>query len=130
MPVPRETSDTPADVHLPWFWTLWRRNQAWRDNLARRATHKALDIPEDDMQISVRQGMGWKELAVVALLTAGGVAGGMYLADRRDAPTAVPPVQAPAPPPTAQAFEPVRGSIRFWVEDKAGTTQLGEHKVQ
>lgn len=48
---PNETMDSPADVHLPWFWTMWRRNQQWRENLAKKAAHKSLDIPDDDMQI-------------------------------------------------------------------------------
>ena len=40
----------------------------------RRATHKALDVPDED--VNIRTGIGWKELAVIAamVLGAGGVA--------------------------------------------------------
>jgi len=50
----------------PW-WALWQQNQQWQDNLARRASHKTLDIP-DEMQISsTKSGIGPLGLIGVAL---------------------------------------------------------------
>jgi len=45
------------------------RNARWRDDLNRRFTHKALDLPLDDMQIHVNRenGIGWRELAVLGV---------------------------------------------------------------
>ena len=52
--------DVPSDVDPGWMYLHWRKNAEWRDRLAKRATHKALDIPDDDMQInsSTRTGIG------------------------------------------------------------------------
>ena len=118
--IPNESLDNPSDVHLPWFWTLWRRNQTWRDDLAKRAAHKALDIPED-MGVNVTHqtatGIGWKELVALGLMGAAG-AGGAYLLTAKDAPPAASQTDS----------KPVRGSIRFWV-DEHGNTQIGEQEV-
>lgn len=44
------------------------RGQRWRQDLYRKATYKALDIPEDAGGINVKKGLGWQELMVVAVL--------------------------------------------------------------
>jgi len=37
----------------------WRRAKEWQDKLYKKAAHKALDIPEDDMEINVsNKGIG------------------------------------------------------------------------
>lgn len=49
-----EQSPSPqkANPH-DFLWPHWLRSQEWRQSLERKATHKALDIPDDDMQIKV-----------------------------------------------------------------------------
>lgn len=74
---------------------LWEASQQWRQNAYRKAVHKALDIPEDDVNINTNSGMGWKELlvgGVVMLATIGGM--GWLLKDN-------PPLVPPLPPPPA-----------------------------
>lgn len=41
-------------------------SQGWRDNFARKLAHKGADMP-DDMDIKIRNGLGWKEMAVLAV---------------------------------------------------------------
>ena len=63
--------EEPNTAHL---WGIFDRNQVWRDKLAERASHKALNIAPDDMEINTRtqSGMGWKELAVIGGALLGG----------------------------------------------------------
>ena len=85
------------------FWDVWSWNQHWRQNLERKATHKALGIPDDDMNITT--GMGWKELAIVGALIVGGIWGGTKLIEQ--SPPQMPPVQQPPllqPSPTDAAY--------------------------
>lgn len=50
---PKDASaDTPADMNPRGLWPLWFKQQEWRQKLERKATHKALDIPDDDMNIT------------------------------------------------------------------------------
>jgi hypothetical protein len=56
------------------------RNSRWRDKLARKASHKSLNIPDEDMQInSSTSGITWKELLVIGTLLTGGTLGYGYL---------------------------------------------------
>lgn len=92
--------------------TLYGRymeGEAWRQGLAKRMAHKALDIPVDDEMIvdNSRTGLGWKELAVVVggLLGAGGIA------------TAAVTMLDDAKPAVVSPAEPAEGSARvrvFW----------------
>lgn len=34
------------------LYDFWKANQQWKDKLYKKASHKALDIPEDDMNIN------------------------------------------------------------------------------
>ena len=45
----------------------WDKNQTWRDKLARRSAHKALDISDEDMEIHSKTGIGAGGLIGVAL---------------------------------------------------------------
>ncbi len=68
---------------------LWEASQRWRQDLFRRATHKALDIPEDDVNINTKSGMGWKELLVIGVILLTGMGGvGWLLKDKTPAPPA------------------------------------------
>ena len=70
----------------------FQRTQRWRDKLSRKLAHKSLDIPDDDMDIKVQKGLGWKELLVI-----GGLAlGGWHLSQKK------PEVSPPAPPVVEQ----------------------------
>ena len=66
-----ESKDTPSDVHAATIYPRWTANAIWRDKLAEKATKKALDIPDDDVNINTRSGMTWKELAVLGVIALG-----------------------------------------------------------
>ena len=49
----------------------YQATEDWKARLHRRAAHKALDIGDDDMNISPKttiNGLGWKEMLVMALV--------------------------------------------------------------
>lgn len=104
------SNETPDKNNL---YGEFQRGERWRDRLARKLAHKSLDIGDaEDMHVDNsrhQHGLAWKELAILAL----GV--GLFwsvVADRLQ------PEPVPAPPaqPAATA-EPLRGKIRFWVDD-------------
>lgn len=102
------SDDTPADVDKQTIHGWWLRQALWRDDLDRRLSHKALDIPEQEPMENVgnRSGMTWRELlAIGALLLTGG---GMYQILNQQT------VKAPAP-----AVDPVDSEyeIRFYDQD-------------
>ena len=49
------------------------QGQKWRQELHKKAAHMALDIPEEMSGVSVRRGMGWKELAVIGMAAVTGI---------------------------------------------------------
>lgn len=72
----------------------YTRTERWRDALSKRLAHKALDIPDDEMQINVdksKKGLGAKELIAMGVLVAGGAYGGSLLTR--------PPASVPLPEP-------------------------------
>lgn len=71
---------------------------AWRDKLSRRAAHKALNIPLDDVIQAnrINSGVTWKEIAAGGAVLAGLLGAGKYLFD---------PPQAPSPAPAAAASD-------------------------
>jgi len=105
--------DVPVDTDKRTLYGEWLRNSRWRDKVHKQATLKALDMPEDEMSVSVQQGMTWKELAVIAALVVG--IGGVALS------LATKP--APAPPPPVPAIQPAEDladrdyEIRFFDAD-------------
>jgi len=80
------TNSAPVDKdHL---YGEFQRGQQWRDKLSRKLAHKAVDIPDDEMNLNVRNGWGWKEL-----LAAGGIAvATAYFATRQPEPPSSPAV--------------------------------------
>lgn len=86
----------PAPVNEDQLYGEFLKNMRWRDRLARRATHKALNMTDEDMNISVRNGMTWRELLVIAglatSLLAGGLAGLNQML-KKDPPPPQAPVQ-------------------------------------
>lgn len=74
------TPPTPTDPGLndsnnKSIWQRWARRQDWTDELQRKAVHKALDIPDDDMQIvnASKTQTGASGGAVTAAALAGGI---------------------------------------------------------
>lgn len=65
-------NEVPTGSFLDQFRELWKVNQVWRDRLAKSASHAALDIPEDDMniqggdKITINEGLGAKGLIALA----------------------------------------------------------------
>lgn len=73
---------------------LWWKNQTWRDNLAKKAAHQAIGIPEDDMNINnTKSGIGALGaigIALAAGLPAAGLAGMMFM--NQGSAKVVPPI--------------------------------------
>lgn len=83
----------------------FQRGQRWRDRLASKLAHKAVDIPEDeDVNLNVQNGIGWKGLAVIA----GALLGGGWLLKDTVAPPQ-PPAPAVVPAPADSEYE-----VRFY----------------
>ncbi|MBX3450597.1 MAG: hypothetical protein KF777_13600 [Planctomycetaceae bacterium] len=95
----------PVSGGVEGWWHAWGRNQRWRDNLHRKVTHKALDIVDDDMAVTVtKSGIG--TLGVIGIALAAGVPGAgvglMALQMLSNLPQAAPqPPPAPVSPPPA-----------------------------
>ena len=105
----RVASDTPVDVDKRSLYGEWLRNSRWRDALARRATHKALNMPEDDMQIHASHGLDWKGLAViVAGLVLAGLGGGYVVSSQSQQTT------QQAAPTEAAEIDPQAFEVRFY----------------
>lgn len=80
----------------------WQRSVAWQDDLARKTSYRALDIPMSEginasRVIDARNfsGLGWRELLVIGAMTAGGA----WWMSGNPFQTENPSVQ---PPPAAQ----------------------------
>ena len=109
--IPNESIDTPADVHLPWIWARWGKHQSWTDALHRKAAHKALDIPEEEMIQANRIGVGGGTVAAIAVCAGLLPIAGMLLGTYLNRP-------APAQPPTATVPKDSEYDVRFY--DKNG----------
>lgn len=106
------SGDLPDKQYLYGRYRDW---EGWRNSLAKKLSHKALDImPDDEMEVNQyhRSGIGWKELAVVAAAGVGGLAAWQHFGSRDD-PQAPPAAVAPAGPWDSE-YE-----VRFY--DKDGT---------
>ncbi len=80
----------------------YQRRQQWQEDLAKKGAHKALDIPlDDEMNITVRKGIGWKELAVIAAM----VGGGLWLGLKDRPSVTVPPIPIEIPSDSDTLFE-------------------------
>jgi hypothetical protein len=89
----------PANGGVDPWWKRWGKRQSWQDDLYRKAAHKTLDIPEDDMQINANK-FGVGTLGIIGAALAGGLPalGIAWLLSRRPEPkipTAPPPVERP-----------------------------------
>ena len=102
-------SNSKPEIDKEFLYGNYYQTQRWRDNLSRKSAHQALDIPEDDMNINVRNGIGWKDILAAAAL--GGILYAL-LADRLSPPPQPPPVVSPAVAPA----EDVDTTRRIWLE--------------
>ena len=99
------TSELPDKKYL---YGRYQKHEDSRNRLGIKTAHKALDIPEDDMNIDVRNGFGWKELLVGGGLAAAVVAVMSYL-QKPDTPQKLPPPPPAAASPTDAAYD-----VRFY----------------
>lgn len=83
------------------------RRSRWMDKFFRRAAHKAVDLPDEEMQINQQyQGITGKTLLGVAGLILAGVLGWRGI-DKLSTPVMDAPI-----PAISQEYE-----VRFWAED-------------
>ena len=103
-----------------------------QQKLYMKAAHKALDIPDDDMQINANR-FGLSPAGVVAVALASGLLGvgglGLGALLNRPAPAPPPAIVAPQPPATQKA-EPQEWRIRWWVEDGKVKSDLSPIKPE
>lgn len=86
-----EPAPTPP-LNNDFLYGVFESNQRWRDRLARRASHKALNMTDEEMQISVRNGITWRELLALATIASALIGGGL-VGLKQLLPTTPPPVQ-------------------------------------
>ena len=86
------SNDTLPDKE--YLYGEFQRRQRWRDRLAQKLAYKAVDIPEDeDVNVNVQNGIGWKGMAVIAGALLGG---GWLVAAALQSPTSPPAPMSPA----------------------------------
>jgi len=101
------------------FWKRWGKRSDWQDKLYKKAAHKSLDIPEDDMQINAnRSGIGGKAAMGIALasgLPVAVVAGMLIWNQIKEQPKPIdqPPVVAV---PEVNV-EPLNLKVKWWVDE-------------
>jgi len=86
-----------------------RAHDARRQKRADRLFHWSLDMPpaEDEVDVHVnKSAVTWRELAVIAAAILGGL---LIWSSRNNT--------QPPPPAASQPAEPIRGTLRFWVDD-------------
>lgn len=79
----------------------------WMDKLYKKGCHKALDIPDEDMNFNNQQGISGKHLLGVGAMVLAGLLGWRGI-DKLSTPAAMPPMKA-APAP--QEYD-----VTFWVD--------------
>src|SRR3990167_815679 len=68
------SSSSPSpEIDEEALYGVFLNSQRWREKLSRRATHKALDLADEDMNISVQKGMTWRELLILGLMCPAGL---------------------------------------------------------
>lgn len=94
----------------------YREGEVWRQTLGRKATYKALDIPDDDVNINARTDNSRSGIGALGAVGIAAVSGGLPLLgwllgafDRPDSPAPLPDpppaVVKPADPPPADPPE-------------------------
>ena len=109
-----EGKGLPSGGGVMSWWKSWQARTDWQDKLYRKAAHKTLDIPDDDMQINThKSGVGAIGLIGVAL--AAGVPGGLIAYQMlKGTGEPAPPVITPPPHVTVDALNL---KVRWWVDE-------------
>ena len=99
--MPEPSSKFTTGVDQNYLYGFWKKSAQWRDSLHRRMSHKALDIPDEDMIEAnrINVGIGWKEMAVVGAL---GLGAWWLLSDK---PDATPPAAVDTDTDTQYGFD-------------------------
>lgn len=107
-----KSESSSTDNHNP-FWDAWTPNAKWRNNLARRATHKALGVDDMGDINAVNTGFGWKELLILAAAAVAGIVAWQRTTPNQNTEPAQTPAAAPAwPGPPDSEYE-----VRFFDAD-------------
>ena len=119
----------PAGGGIASWWKSWQKRTDWQEKLYRRAAHKSLDIPDDDMQItSNKSGVG--SIGLIGVALAAGLPGGLvaYQMLKGPAETALPVVT----PPPHVTVENLNLKVRWWVDEngevQSEVTENGESR--
>lgn len=91
-----DAHDVPSDVARRSIWPWWATNQNWSDKLHKKAAHKALDIPEEEMIQANKIGLGGASVAAIAAGAGLLPIAGFLLASYLNKPTPATPTQPPA----------------------------------
>ena len=85
--------------------------------LYHKVAHKAMDIPDDDVNINVKKsGFSWKEMAVLGAVAIVGMLAWTFKPEGKPVSTP-PPNVAPAETPAAEPAETQKYKVSFWKED-------------
>ena len=107
-------SPPPSDIDKEEHYGEFLKRERWQDKLYQKLAHKSLDIPDDDMNLNVKTGMGWKELLAIGTVCCGGAGLASYLTGRDHVP---PTVQPPAIERPAFIDTDTKPKLRFRMPD-------------
>jgi hypothetical protein len=100
------SSDSSSGIDKETLYKEFTSRRRWQDKLFKSGCHKALDIPEDDMNlIQQSHGIGGKHLLGIGAMVLAGLLGWRAL---------TPEFSTPAPPTSAPA--PQEYDVTFWVD--------------
>lgn len=106
-------ASTSHAEHANMMWGMWKKTADWQDKLHKSAAHKALNIPEEDVITSTNithSGLGWKELAIIALAGAAGVLGYSHYSSGQKADVEV----------QDHTYDPVKLKVKVTPKDGGG----------
>ena len=115
-------ADVPSDINQRGLWPNWATATEWREKLYKKAAHKSLDIPDDDVQITNTKS-GISTAGAVGIASAIGVPSvvssaimGYALLNKSDPPEPAPP----APIPVVAPVNPADSAYDVLFYDKDG----------
>lgn len=107
-------ASTSHAEHANMMWGMWKKTADWQDRLHKRAAYKSLNIPEDDVITSTNithSGIGWKELAIIALGGAVGLMGYSAITGSSEVPEAK---------QIEDEYDPLKIRVRITPQDGGG----------
>ncbi len=126
------SSNVPVDVNGRGLWPLWFKNQVWRQKVEEQTVRKALDIPDNDMNIKTTTNSGIGAAGAVGIAAAAGLPGLALAAASifggSSTPTPTPPATPPVQPPAA--VSPADSSYDVLFYDKDGNQIVVPHVSQ